>query len=65
MIWKFIESGTDDVLGGGIYWCEQKKYYTYIGPCLNISGIHHRRSIRHVRTGKKTGDNIPQHQWLR
>ena len=26
MIWKFIESGTDDVLGGGIYWCEQKKY---------------------------------------
>ena len=24
-IWKFIESGTDDVLGGGIYWCEQKK----------------------------------------
>ena len=25
MIWDFIESGTDDVLGGGIYWCEQKK----------------------------------------
>lgn len=25
MIWKFIESGTDDKLGGGIYWCEQKK----------------------------------------
>lgn len=24
-IWKFIESGTDDVLDGGIYWCEQKK----------------------------------------
>lgn len=24
-IWKFIESGTDDVLGGGIYWCEQNK----------------------------------------
>ncbi len=25
LIWKFIESGTDDILGGGIYWCEQKK----------------------------------------
>ncbi len=24
-VWKFIESGTDDILGGGIYWCEQKK----------------------------------------
>lgn len=24
-VWTFIESGTDDVLGGGIYWCEQKK----------------------------------------
>lgn len=24
-IWKFIKSGTDDQLGGGIYWCEQKK----------------------------------------
>ena len=25
LIWKFIQSGTDDKLGGGIYWCEQKK----------------------------------------
>ena len=25
-IWKFIESGMDDELGGGIYWCEQHKY---------------------------------------
>lgn len=24
-IWKFLESGCDNVLGGGIYWCEQKK----------------------------------------
>lgn len=24
-IWLFIASGTDDKLGGGIYWCEQKK----------------------------------------
>lgn len=25
LIWKFIESGMDDKLDGGIYWCEQKK----------------------------------------
>lgn len=25
LIWKFIESGMDDKLGGGIYWCEQKQ----------------------------------------
>lgn len=25
-IWKFLESGCDSVLGGGIYWCEQKKF---------------------------------------
>ena len=25
LIWKFIESGIDSLLGGGIYWCEQKK----------------------------------------
>lgn len=24
-IWRFVESGMDDKLGGGIYWCEQKK----------------------------------------
>lgn len=25
-IWKFLESGCDSVLGGGVYWCEQKKF---------------------------------------
>lgn len=25
-IWRFIESGMDKKLGGGIYWCEQKKH---------------------------------------
>lgn len=24
-VWKFVISGMDDTLGGGIYWCEQKK----------------------------------------
>lgn len=25
VIWRFVVSGMDDELGGGIYWCEQKK----------------------------------------
>ncbi|MDR0891047.1 MAG: glycoside hydrolase family 76 protein [Mediterranea sp.] len=25
LIWTFVRSGEDEVLGGGIYWCEQKK----------------------------------------
>lgn len=36
MIWKFIESGTDSILGGGIYWCEQQKYSK--NTCSNASG---------------------------
>ena len=36
MIWKFIESGMDDVLGGGIYWCEQQKHSK--NTCSNAPG---------------------------
>lgn len=25
-VWSFVESGIDSVQGGGIYWCEQKKF---------------------------------------
>ena len=36
LIWKFIESGTDDKLGGGIYWCEQSKESK--NTCSNAPG---------------------------
>lgn len=36
MIWQFIASGTDDLLGGGIYWCEQKKESK--NACSNAPG---------------------------
>ncbi len=36
LIWKFIESGTDDNLGGGIYWCEQKRISK--NTCSNAPG---------------------------
>lgn len=35
-IWLFIASGTDDRLGGGIYWCEQKKESK--NTCSNAPG---------------------------
>jgi len=36
LIWKFILSGIDDKLGGGIYWCEQKKESK--NTCSNAPG---------------------------
>ncbi len=36
MIWNFIQSGTDEKLGGGIYWCEQKKESK--NTCSNAPG---------------------------
>lgn len=36
MIWQFITSGTDDLLGGGVYWCEQKKESK--NTCSNAPG---------------------------
>ena len=36
MIWRFIESGMDDVLGGGIYWCEQQRHSK--NTCSNAPG---------------------------
>lgn len=50
MIWKFIESGTDDVLGGGIYWCEQKKAGK--NTCSNAPG-----SVYALKLFKATGDS--------
>lgn len=35
-IWRFVESGVDTLLGGGIYWCEQKK--TSKNTCSNAPG---------------------------
>ncbi len=33
IIWEFVKSGEDNVLGGGVYWCEQKK--TSKNTCSN------------------------------
>lgn len=50
-IWSFIESGTDDVLGGGIYWCEQKKESK--NTCSNAPG-----SVYALKLFEATGDSL-------
>lgn len=50
LIWKFIESGMDDNLGGGIYWCEQKKGSK--NTCSNAPG-----SVLALKLFKATQDS--------
>jgi uncharacterized protein YyaL (SSP411 family) len=50
LIWKFIESGMDDRLGGGIYWCEQKKESK--NTCSNAPG-----SVLALKLFKATQDS--------
>lgn len=57
IIWKFIESGTDDKLNGGIYWCEQKKESK--NTCSNAPG-----SVYALKLFIATGDSSYFHQGL-
>lgn len=50
IIWNFIESGTDELLGGGIYWCEQKKESK--NTCSNAPG-----SVFALKLFKATNDS--------
>lgn len=50
LIWKFIESGTDSILGGGIYRCEQKKESK--NTCSNAPG-----SVLALKLFKATNDS--------
>ena len=49
MIWRFVESGIDDVLGGGIYWCKKKKGSK--NSCSNAPG-----SVFALKLYKATGN---------
>ncbi len=50
-IWQFILSGTDEKLGGGIYWCEQKKHSK--NTCSNAPG-----SVLALKLFEATKDSI-------
>ena len=51
LIWEFILSGKDEVLGGGIYWCEQKKESK--NTCSNAPG-----SVFALKLFKATNDSL-------
>lgn len=55
IIWEFVMSGCDDVLGGGIYWCEQKKHSK--NTCSNAPG-----AVFAFKLFEATGDSIYYHQ---
>ena len=57
LIWKFIQSGTDDNLGGGIYWCEQEKGSK--NTCSNAPG-----AVYALKLFIATGDSSYFHQGL-
>jgi len=50
-IWQFVESGMDDKLGGGIYWCEQKKESK--NTCSNAPAVVYLLKL-YKATGNKT-----------
>ena len=47
--WQFVESGRDEVLGDGIYWCEQKKHSK--NTCSNAPA-----SVAALKLYKATGN---------
>lgn len=55
LIWEFIMSGTDEQLGGGIYWCEQKKVSK--NTCSNAPG-----SVYAFKLFEATGDSAYFHK---
>jgi rhamnogalacturonyl hydrolase YesR len=55
LIWQFIESGIDEQLGGGIYWCEQKKESK--NTCSNAPG-----SVLALKLFEATKDSNYFHQ---
>lgn len=64
LVWRFIESGIDDQLGYGIYWCEQKKNGK--NTCSNAPG-----SVYAAKLYLVTGDSsylrtaVRLYEWTR
>jgi len=54
-IWAFITSGQDALLGGGVYWCEQKKESK--NACSNAPA-----AVFALRLFEATGDSLYFHQ---
>ncbi len=66
VVWTFVRSGEDAVLGGGIYWCEQKK--TSKNTCSNAPAavfafrmFEATRDSMYVEAGKRWYDWTKRH----
>ena len=63
-IWKFVESGMDDKLGGGIYWCEQKKESK--NTCSNAPAVVYLLKLYQATNKKEYLDQaISLYQWTK
>lgn len=63
MIWDFLESGMDDKLGGGIYWCEQKK--TSKNACSNAPAAVFAMKLYSITNDEKYLDKARQlYSWV-
>lgn len=64
LIWKFIESGTDDKLGGGIYWCEQNK--TSKNTCSNApSSVYALKLFQATQDKSFLGKGKELYEWTK
>lgn len=50
-IWRFVASGMDEKLGGGIYWCEQRKHSK--NTCSNAPAIVYLAKLYQATNDKK------------
>lgn len=64
MIWKFIESGMDTTLGGGIYWCEQKKESK--NTCSNAPGaVYSLKLFQATKDSSYLKQGLSLYQWTK
>ena len=63
-IWTFLENGLDDVLGGGLYWCEQKKYTKNV--CSNAPvAVFSLRLYQHTSQDKYLKAGKELYHWVK
>jgi len=64
IVWDFVYSGHDDLLGGGIYWCEQKK--TSKNTCSNApAAVFALKLYEATKEGKYLGMGKSLYEWTK
>jgi len=64
IVWDFVYSGHDDLLGGGIYWCEQKK--TSKNTCSNApAAVFALKLYEATKDGRYLGMGKSLYEWTK